>query len=206
MWVKLLGAGAVAGCARETQSPNLEQQVLGSAPSISDAATCSLTPDNPEGPYWRPDAPFRSDLTRGQKGTILTVRGRVTTHCTEPLEAAVLDFWQADAAGRYDNSDETVSNPEDYRLRGRVKVASDGSYQLRTIMPGRYGFAGGGGRPMHIHVRIDVPGRPIFVTQIYFDHDPMTKDHSYVKPSLIATVLDVEGGDKHIDFDFVLPG
>src|SRR5262249_49963050 len=67
------------------------------------------TEDNILGPYYREGAPYRAKITPPlAKGTTLVIRGRVWGFDTKkPLVNALLDIWQADADGRYDNDDAT---------------------------------------------------------------------------------------------------
>jgi len=57
---------------------------------------------------------------------------------------ALLDFWQADAAGDYDNTG--------FRLRGHQFSGADGRFRLATVVPGLYP-----GRTRHIHVKVQRP-------------------------------------------------
>ena len=47
----------------------------------------------------------------------------------KPVQGAVLDVWQADANGNYDN--------KSYNLRGKIVTDKAGKYVLDTIYPGR---------------------------------------------------------------------
>src|SRR5262245_22124049 len=94
------------------------------------------TTPNLAGPYYKAGAPLREDgvLYEGEvpEGEVpLLVRGSVTDAATgEPLSDAVLDVWQADGFGRYDD--------RGYHLRGIVPVAEDGSYEFHTVVPEGY--------------------------------------------------------------------
>ena len=90
------------------------------------------TENNWEGPFYKPGAPVRSGLLEpGMAGTPLTVTGRVLDTNGRPLKGALLDIWQADHTGVYDNTG--------FRLRGRLYTGDDGRYTLRTIKPLHYG-------------------------------------------------------------------
>lgn len=84
-----------------------------------------------------------SDLTvlegKRVQGEAIELSGRVTQADGAPLDNLVLEIWQADAAGRYDN-------PEFFGW-GRAATDKDGRYAFRTIRPG----ASGGRRP-HINM------------------------------------------------------
>src|SRR5262249_19153891 len=65
------------------------------------------TEDNIIGPSYRAGAPFRAKVTPPlEAGKVLVISGRVWGFDTrKPLAQAVIDVWQANAAGRYDNDD-----------------------------------------------------------------------------------------------------
>ena len=97
-------------------------------------------PPPPEGPYFKPDSPERSDLRSGVSGTRLLLSGTVVTTACQPVGRALVDLWQADDAGEYDNSG--------FRLRGHVFTDDQGRYQFDTVVPGLYP-----GRTRHLHVK-----------------------------------------------------
>ncbi len=162
---------------------------------------CEETEDDPEGPFYTEGAPFRSNLVEaGMLGTRFSILGYVLGKgagkiCTA-LPGAVLDFWQADASGAYDNVG--------YTLRGRTRVAKDGSYRLDTIVPARY-LNGDQYRPRHIHATVTAPGRASLTTQLYFPGDPYNAiDGMYKKSLLLQVAPAVAGATRLTRFDFVL--
>lgn len=78
----------------------------GSATTIDElfagAATCTLTPEETEGPYYFDVDAVRSDIREDRDGTDLLVAIRVqdADACT-PIANAVVDIWHCDAAGIY---------------------------------------------------------------------------------------------------------
>jgi len=165
---------------------------------------CLETEDNILGPYWLDGAPARSDLTEpGLAGTRLQITGRVlglgAAACT-PLAGALLDVWQSDDRG---DTPADYSDGTTWRLRGRLYTAADGSYDLRTIVPGRY-LNGDELRPAHIHVRVSAPGHRLLTTQLYFAGDPYNDTDAFIRESLIMTLADA-GDGKAASFDFVIP-
>lgn len=118
------------------------------------------TPSQTEGPFFTPRSPKRTSLLdTGVNGTKLTVTGLVVTRGCRPVAGALVDFWQADDAGEYDNSG--------YRLRGHQFTDAQGRYRLDTVVPGLYP-----GRTRHIHVKVQAPGKSILTTQLYFPDEP----------------------------------
>ena len=79
------------------------EPALAATPMIADAD--DPTPPLTEGPYFKRSSPLRRSIVpRGAGGTGLTLTGRVLTTSGRPVAHALLDFWQADARGVYDNS------------------------------------------------------------------------------------------------------
>ena len=151
------------------------------------------TPPQTEGPYFKPNSPARASLIEpGMPGTRLVVEGSVLTADCKPVPRALLDFWQADAAGRYDN--------EGQRLRGHQLTDDAGHFRLETVVPAQYP-----GRTRHIHVKVQAPGRPALTTQLYFPGESANQRDGIFDPKLVMKVRDVEGG-KIGAFDFVLRG
>src|SRR5204863_369909 len=66
-----------------------------------------VTEPNILGPYYRQGAPYRGKSTPPlEPGEVIVIRGQVWGHDSKrPLAHAVLDIWQANAKGRYDNDD-----------------------------------------------------------------------------------------------------
>src|SRR2546423_12359663 len=151
----LSGCGQPSTTASTTSTPS---SAASGSPAAAATAACppQLTPAQTEGPYFKPGSPARTSLIEGgMTGTRLLLSGRVVTLACAPVAGATLDFWQADAAGTYDNSG--------YRLRGHQLTDAAGRYSLETILPGEYP-----GRTEHIHVKVRAPGKDVLTTQLYF--------------------------------------
>jgi len=130
-----------------------------------------------EGPFYRDGAPMRSTLfDKGQKGDVLVVSGTVVARNGRPLAAALLDLWQCNADGKYDNDD--PNNPpkkDQFVLRGRVKTNEKGEYSFTTIKPVPYPIGENQYRPAHIHVKASKDGYTALTSQIYFKGDKYNK-------------------------------
>jgi protocatechuate 3,4-dioxygenase beta subunit len=118
------------------------------------------------------------------------VSGFVFGLSCQPLGGVLLDFWQADANGAYDNTT--------YRFRGHQYTDAQGHFSLSTVVAGLYP-----GRTRHIHVKAQAPGKPILTTQLYFPGEPRNNTDPLFDPRLLMTVHDVPGG-REAAFDFVL--
>jgi protocatechuate 3,4-dioxygenase beta subunit len=170
---------------------------LAAAPAVPlslTSADCSagITPAQTEGPYFKAGSPERSSLvTGGTAGTKITLTGWVVTSGCTPVPGAVLDFWQADESGRYDNSG--------YTMRGHIVTDSQGRYVIETVIPGVYP-----GRTRHIHVKVQVPGKPLLTTQLYFPEDAVrNKADSIYNGRLLVRWLD-GAARTTARFDFVM--
>lgn len=147
---------------------------------------CDPTENNIEGPYYRAGAPSWQ-LPADMPGIGLTITGRVLDQDCKPVRGAVLDFWQADSRGEYDNVG--------YTLRGTVEAGDDGSYELLTVQPGKYET-----RPAHIHVKVWSEGEELLTTQLYIinnDRDELVKDSLIIEPQ-------ERNGTRAASFDFVV--
>lgn len=155
---------------------------------------CKVAAPSLLGPAYRADAPFRSALcAKTEPGTALKLAGRVVSQDScKPLAGAVIDVWQVNDAGDYD------MDSKEFRMRGRLRTASNGKYEIATIVPGAYGR-----RAKHIHFLVSSPGHEPRITQCYFEGDERVKQDSLVKPSLVIA-LRGQGKGKHGSFDIGL--
>lgn len=168
------------------------------------------TEDNILGPYHREGAPFRGKITPPLAGgKVLLMTGRVWGLDTKkPLAHAMLDIWQADEKGRYDNDD--PKNPPKagvFLNRARLITDENGYYEYETIHPGAYQIGPKEWRPSHIHYLVRTKGYKKLITQMYFAGDPHNKTDRFIKPSLIIEPRQVKtaGGTYDVGtFDIVL--
>jgi protocatechuate 3,4-dioxygenase beta subunit len=154
----------------------------------------TLTPAQAEGPFYTPNTPARSNLVEaGMGGTPLLVTGKVIRQDCEPMAGVMLDFWQTDDKGEYDNVG--------YRMRGHQFTDENGNYRLDTILPVRYP-----GRTPHIHVKVFASdGKELLTTQIYFSGTSEQIPDGIFRPDLLARELEPDpNGRRHVELDFVL--
>jgi protocatechuate 3,4-dioxygenase beta subunit len=122
------------------------------------------------------------DLTRQHDGEPLgeriVVSGRVLDEDGRPVRGALVEIWQANAAGRYRHVVDQHPAPLDpnFSGAGRVLTDDDGAYRFVTIKPGCYPWGNheNAWRPAHIHFSLF--GRAFtqrLVTQMYFPGDPL---------------------------------
>ena len=144
-----------------------------------------------EGPFFKPASPERADLFEpGMVGQKIELVGFVLTRSCKPLPGALLDFWQADNAGEYDDSG--------FRLRGHQFADADGRFTLRSIVPAAYA-----GRTRHIHVKVQPKDGRILTTQLYFPGEPKNRSDSLFRKELLMRTAK-NAGEVAGRFDFVL--
>jgi protocatechuate 3,4-dioxygenase, beta subunit len=127
---------------------------------------------------------YDHDLTRNAVqdgeplGERIVVAGRVLDERGRGIENALLEVWQANAAGRYVHLSDQHPAPLDpnFTGAGRVLTGANGEFSFTTIKPGAYPWRNhhNAWRPAHIH--FSVFGRNFLermVTQMYFPNDPL---------------------------------
>lgn len=180
--LSLASTAALASNAMKAQEPLEATPACGEAP----------TPKQPSGPYYSPKSPMKKDFTSDAQGQSIALVGRVVDSNCRPLSNVIIDMWQADARGEYDNVG--------FKMRGHQVTNASGLYQFDTIMPGRYP-----GRTPHFHVMLFQGGRRILVTQLYFPNEAgNTRDPLFDSRLLVR--YEINGGQRAARFDFVLNG
>lgn len=149
------------------------------------------TPKQTEGPYFKPKTPERASLLgKDFKGRKLIVKGRVISTTHKPVGKALLDFWQCDDKGVYDN--------DGFTYRGHQYADADGRFHLETITPGLYP-----GRTRHIHVKVQAPHKPALTTQLYFPGEKQNARDGIFNKALLVKLEKKADHDVAL-FDFVL--
>lgn len=138
------------------------------------AGRLTLTPSQAEGPFY-PDAlpaDHDSDLlavgarrTRG--GEVLALRGTLLDPDGRPVDGALVDLWQCDAAGHYHHPRDGGRADPDFQGFGRARTARDGGFAFRTLRPAPYP-----GRTPHLHVKVWRGPRALLTTQLYVAGEP----------------------------------
>jgi protocatechuate 3,4-dioxygenase, alpha subunit len=130
--------------------------------------TAGLTPSQTVGPFlhiglpW-PDGP--DVVPEGTPGAIV-IAGRIVDGDGAPVPDALVETWQCDGDGRFDNPG--------FRGLGRCPTDADGRYRIRTVKPAAPGDDGDGARQAP-HIDVSVFARGLLdrvVTRIYFADEP----------------------------------
>jgi protocatechuate 3,4-dioxygenase, beta subunit len=161
------------------------------ASTVKRAPQCPLIPmpqtlSELTGPVYGADAvrPLDNDLTRNAVkdgeplGERIIVTGRIIDDSGRPVPNALIEIWQANAAGRYIHKNDQHPAPLDSNFTGagRCLTDSNGEYRFTSIRPGAYPWRNhlNAWRPAHIHFSIiGVNFLQRLVSQMYFPGDPL---------------------------------
>jgi len=172
--ILMSGAFAAACLVPPMDDALAQQQGLAPTPSCHDGDEPTIP--EIEGPFFKPRSPRRSDLREpGIAGRPVELSGLVLTRACRPVAGALVDLWQADDNGEYDN--------RGFRLRGHVFTDAEGRYAFRTIMPGLYP-----GRTRHYHVKVQASNRPVLTTQFYFPDEKENLTDEFFHSELVMQV------------------
>lgn len=111
-------------------------------------------------------------------GEIIFVKGIITDSFGVPIEGAVVEIWQTNAAGKY----HTLLDPDSeyvdkyFSMSGRAITDNMGQYDFITIMPGS-----NPGRAPHINMNVYHQKFGKLETEMYFEEHPYNdSDYQYL--------------------------
>jgi protocatechuate 3,4-dioxygenase, alpha subunit len=177
----------------------------------------SPTPSQTVGPYFHigtDDGFIRGELVAPDREDAVRVFGTVSDGEGTPINDAMIEIWQANAAGRYAHPEdvrEDLPLEEGFDGFGRTHTDADGRYEFVTVKPGV--VPGADGRPQAPHIEVSVFARGLLkrlVTRIYFpdeaeanEADPLLSsiEDAEARAALVAVADD--GG---LRFDINLQG
>ncbi len=148
-------------------------------------ASCELSPEDIEGPFYRPNIPVGSNLdVHGDAGVVLVLEGRVLDESCQPRARAVVEIWHAtpvEPQGQPGDLDATYDDTQEYRYYGQVATDARGRFSFTTLRPGWY-LNGNDYRPAHVHLKVWVDGAERLTTQLYFADDPFNAGDPWFNP------------------------
>ena len=129
-------------------------------------------------PFGETDADLTRHFAGEPQGERIVVAGRVLDEDGRAVPNALIEIWQANAAGRYRHSRDNHPAPLDPNFLGAGRVMTDdqGNYRFVSIKPGAYPWRNhhNAWRPAHIHFSLFGPALVTrLVTQMYFPNDPL---------------------------------
>jgi protocatechuate 3,4-dioxygenase beta subunit len=155
-------------------------------------------------------------------GQLIQVSGRVLDEDGSPVAGAVIEMWQANAAGKYIHEYDRTDSPVDPNFIGSGRVLSDqeGRFDFLSIKPGAYPVPESDWwwRPPHVHFSIFGPSwMSRLVTQMFFPGDPLNESDLLLgsvkdeeaRQRLIAQLLPTKVGAHnllHFQHELVLRG
>ena len=147
-------------------------------------------------------------------GEHVVIEGEVLDGDGVPVPDAVIEIWQANSFGKYENPDDHQNKPtqEGFRGYGRVATSDDGTFCFRTIKPGPVPGPDRTTQAAHLVVSVFMRGLlKRLVTRMYFPgdleqaHDPVL---ALVEPERRRTLIAIEDpkdqGSLH--WDIILQG
>ena len=220
-------------CSDKRQEFVLASDVMGVSmlvDGINHRQPSEATPSTVEGPFHVANAPTMADggdMAQGAPGVPCFVMGKVRGLSGEPIAGAVLDLWQTDGEGLYEDQRDTQGP----WMRGLYRTQADGSFLIRTVAPIGYTIPMDGTvgelmnrtnishmRPAHIHFAVFAPGYEQLVTHLFRKGDEYIEtDVVYaVKEPLIVDFIEKPAGKApsgemlstpffEVHYDFVLP-
>lgn len=191
---------------------------------INSRRPAGATPNTIRGPFYRSDVPrlpMGAIVSLDGVGEPLCVSGHVRDLDGNPIPGAVVETWQANSEGLYENQQPDLQ-PE-FNLRGAFTTGADGHFYYRTVKPAGYRVPDDGPvgqllrdvgyplrRPAHLHFMIRADGFETLTTHVYERGDPdLHRDALFgVKPELVGDFRPQSGADGvpawSLDFDFVM--
>ena len=176
------------------------------------------TPSQTVGPFFHDSLswPGAETLVKPDtKGDRIEIVGRIVDGDGAPVPDALVEIWQANAAGRYAHPEDGQLKPIDPAFRGFGRCASDaeGRFRFATVRPGRVPGRGNALQAPHINLGLFARGLlRRLVTRLYFEDAPENAEDPVLAlvqdPARRATLLakHVAGDGAVYRFDIVLQG
>ncbi len=172
------------------------------------------------GPFYRegaPELPMGATISQDHRGEPVVVSGRVLSTDGTPIPNALLDIWETNENGLYEQQD-----PEqpDMNLRGKFRTDSEGRYCFVGIKPVSYSIPADGPvgqllralgrhpfRPAHIHLLISAEGFVPVTTHLFVKGDPYLDSDAVfgTKDSLVVDFIRHESAEEAAQYHVSIP-
>jgi protocatechuate 3,4-dioxygenase beta subunit len=205
------GAGGAAGTNAAGNGAAGSAGASATVPMFADAASCTLTTTDIEGPFYideqevmNDESMVRSDIREGLPGCEFRLFFRVldAKQKCAPIAGTEVYIWHCNADGYYSGFDgQDPSKPYmgsaspsptnlDRFCRGIQIADSSGVVGFTTVYPGWYA-----GRPLHIHVMARMKGATtrLITTQLYFPA-AFTREVHQSEPAYMARAANLPAG------------
>lgn len=172
------------------------------------------------GPFYREGAqelPLGATISMDGRGEPAVVMGRVLSTDSTPIASALLDIWETDENGLYEQQD-----PEqpDMNLRGKFRTDAEGRYCFVGIKPISYPIPDDGPvgqllralgrhpfRPAHIHALVSAAGYVSVTTHLFVKGDPYLDSDAVfgTKDSLVVDFVRHDSPEEAARFNVTAP-
>lgn len=172
------------------------------------------------GPFYREGAqelPMGATISKDGQGEPVVVTGQVLSTDGTPIPGALLDVWETDENGLYEQQD-----PEqpDMNLRGKFRTDSEGRYSFVGIKPVSYAIPDDGPvgqllralgrhpfRPAHIHLLISADGFVPVTTHLFVKGDPYLDSDAVfgTKNSLVVDFIQHDAEEEAAHYNVTVP-
>ena len=172
------------------------------------------------GPFYlegAPELPTGATMSQDGRGEPVVVTGRVLSTNGTPIPHALLDVWETDENGLYEQQD-----PEqpDMNLRGKFRSDSEGRYCFVGIKPVSYAIPDDGPvghllralgrhpfRPAHIHLLISADGFAPVTTHLFVKGDKYLDSDAVfgTKESLIVDFVRYDSEEEAARYHVTVP-
>lgn len=198
--------------------------------AINHRASDTVTASTVLGPFYRPgarDLPYGTSISQDEHGEPTVLMGRVLAADGAPIANALLDVWETNENGLYEQQD--PEQPE-MNLRGRFRTGADGRYKIVGVKPVSYAIPNDGPvgqllralgrhpyRPAHVHFIVSADGYRPVTTHLFVKGDPYLNSDAVfgTKDSLVVEFVrhdDAGEAASHhvsapfytVEYDFVL--
>jgi protocatechuate 3,4-dioxygenase, alpha subunit len=148
------------------------------------------TPSQTIGPFFH-DALLeedRSELVPPEHPEAVRIEGTIYDGAGEPVPDAMVEIWQADASGRYDDREDLLG-PETFSGFGRSGTDSGGKFSFVTVKPGPVPGPNGSLQAPHVWASVFARGLlKRLVTRIYFPDE----DEANARDPVLTSIEDAE--------------